>query len=64
MLSQVDQVIKELKTTRSAFIRDSLQDYLKKLRLKQMEKKHEDGYRKYPVKDGEFDIWEDEQVWS
>ena len=29
-----------------------------------LERKHAEGYAKYPVKPGEFDVWESEQVWG
>ena len=28
-----------------------------------LEKTHREGYKKYPVAEGEFDVWETEQVW-
>ena len=31
------------------------------MRTKKLEKKHREGYLKHPVKNGEFDVWEDEQ---
>ena len=64
LLNRIDKAIHELNTTRSAFIRESAQHYLERLRIKKLEKKHRDGYLKQPVKTGEFDIWEDEQVWG
>jgi len=64
LLYRVDIVIKKLKITRSAFIRDSLQHHLARLKIKEMEKKHREGYIKHPTQNGEFDVWEDEQVWS
>jgi len=64
LLNRVDKAIQELNTTRSAFFRESAQYYLERLRIKKREKKHHEGYLKYPVKAGEFDIWEDEQVWG
>lgn len=27
------------------------------------EEKHLEGYLQFPVREGEFDLWEDEQVW-
>jgi len=36
---------------------------LKAVRLKELEAKHREGYRRKPVKRGEFD-WESEQVWA
>ena len=64
LLNRVDKAIRELKTNRSAFIRESLQYFLESLRIKNFEKKHRDGYLKHPVQAGEFDIWEDEQAWG
>ncbi len=48
---------------RSAFFRQAAQAWLKQLRVRKMEKKHNQGYVRYPVKSGEFDLWLDEQVW-
>ena len=64
LLNRIDKVIQELNTNRSAFIRESLQCYLEKLRIKKLEKKHREGYLNQPVTPGEFDIWEDEQMWG
>ena len=33
------------------------------LELKEKERKHREGYRRKPVKRGEFEDWEAEQVW-
>ena len=44
LLEQVDQLITELDTTRSAFIRGALQAALKKHRKKLLELKHAQGY--------------------
>lgn len=64
LLNRVDAVIAEQQTTRSAFIRESLQFFLEKIRITELEKKHREGYLKHPVKAGEFDVWEDEQTWG
>jgi len=64
LLYQVDEAIQKLKTNRSAFIRDSLHHYLERIKIDELEKKHRDGYLKQPVRTGEFDIGEDEQVWG
>ena len=62
LLDQVNQRVKELKTTRSEYIRESLRYYLRISRIKDMEKSHRDGYLKHPVKKGEFDSWEKEII--
>jgi metal-responsive CopG/Arc/MetJ family transcriptional regulator len=48
---------------RSAFFRQAAQAWLQQLRVRKLEKKHNEGYARYPVKAGEFDLWLDEQVW-
>ena len=64
LLAEVDHVIEDLNTTRSAFIRDALQLALWQYRVEEMERKHEEGYARHPVEPGEFDIWETEQMWG
>ena len=64
LLAEVDQAIKALNTTRSAFIRQALQLALQRYKILEMEKKQMEGYAKYPVEPGEFDIWQAEQVWG
>jgi metal-responsive CopG/Arc/MetJ family transcriptional regulator len=44
LLEQVDQLIEELDTTRSAFIRGALQAALKKHHKRLLERKHAEGY--------------------
>ena len=39
-------------------------ELMKTIQMKILEKKHRDGYKKHPVTEGEFDIWETEQVWG
>ena len=64
LLSEVDEMIEALQTTRSAFIRDALRAAIKKYKIRQMEEQHRLGYEKYPVQPGEFDVWYDEQAWG
>ncbi|MEE9338310.1 MAG: ribbon-helix-helix domain-containing protein [Methylococcaceae bacterium] len=64
LVDQVDQVIKTIKTTRSAFTRDALRLALKQFQTLEMEKKHLKGYEQFPVKSEEFQVWEDEQAWG
>lgn len=64
LLREVDRAVRNLRTTRSALIRDSVRQYLKALTERQLEAKHRAGYRKLPVKRGEFDVWETEHRWG
>ena len=63
LLAAVDRVVKRLGTTRSAFARDALRNALGRQRELALEKKHRAGYERRPVRPGEFDGWESEQVW-
>jgi len=56
LLSEVDRVVQQLGTTRSAFIRNALLLALRQQRTVLLERKHREGYAKKPVEPGEFDI--------
>lgn len=63
LVLRVDRAVKKLETTRSAFTREALREALKRLSTAELERRHRAGYRKAPVRKGEFDDWEREQVW-
>ena len=63
LIKEVDKEIKKLGTTRSAFTRKALRNFLNYLHTLELEEKHKNGYKNYPTKLNEFGIWEDEQVW-
>jgi metal-responsive CopG/Arc/MetJ family transcriptional regulator len=63
LLAQVDQVTHALQTTRSAFIRSALQLALRQHAIQQLEQQHAEGYARFPVQAGEFDLWDAEQSW-
>ena len=64
LLKEVDGTVRRLRTTRSALIRDSIRHYLKTLHVRNLEAQDRPAYRRKPVKPGEFDVWESEQVWG
>jgi len=64
LLKEVDGTVRRLRTTRSALIRDSIRHYLKSLHVRNLEARDREAYRRKPVKAGEFDVWEAEQVWG
>ena len=64
LVDEVDRIVKELGTTRSAFTRCALKIAISELREKEMEQRQRDGYSQNPVKPGEFSDWESEQVWG
>ncbi len=63
LLQAVDKVVQRLGTTRSSFTREALRAAIRKNQVAELERRHREGYKRKPVKPGEFDIWENEQVW-
>ena len=64
LVATVDEVVKILKTTRSAFARKALRNAVKQVNITLLEKKHRKGYRQPPVDKTEFSVWESEQKWG
>lgn len=64
LVSAVDDIVKKLKTTRSAFARKALKDAIRQVNINMLEKKHKKGYERYPVSKTEFSVWESEQEWG
>lgn len=64
LVEAVDRAAKDLGTTRSAFTRDALRAALTNLKERECEHRHRVGYEHHPVEPGEFDAWENEQVWA
>ena len=64
LVATVDQVVKQLKTTRSAFARKALRNAIRQVTISQLEKKHKQGYRQHPSGKEEFSAWESEQEWG
>lgn len=61
LVAAVDKTVRRLGTTRSAFTRDALQAALERVRLRELERRHREGYARKPVRKGEFSRWEREQ---
>jgi metal-responsive CopG/Arc/MetJ family transcriptional regulator len=60
----VDNIVKKLKTSRSAFARKALKDAITQVNIKMLEKRHKKGYERHPVGKTEFNVWETEQEWG
>ncbi len=63
LVAQVDRVARRLGLTRSAFTRRALQAAVDQLRVQELERRHQEGYRRKPVRRGELDAWTREQSW-
>jgi len=61
LATKVDQAAKQLGTSRSAFTREALRTAIERLRMRELERKHREGYLRKPVKKGDFSLWEREQ---
>lgn len=64
LVNAVDKAARKLGTTRSAFARDALRAGLRRVYEKSLEDRQREGYRRRPVKRGEFSDWEKEQIWT
>ena len=62
--SRVDEAVQQQQTTWPEFLREALVQHLEKIKINEQERKHREGYRRFPVQKGEFDVWEEEQTWS
>lgn len=63
LVAAVDRAAHRLRVTRSAFARRALEAELNRLRIEALERRDREGYRRKPVRRGEFDVWHAEQVW-
>ena len=63
LVARVDRAARKLRTSRSGFTRRALQQALEHLAVLERERRHRRGYETRPVRRGEFDAWEAEQVW-
>jgi metal-responsive CopG/Arc/MetJ family transcriptional regulator len=64
LVQAVDRISKQLHTSRSAFTRKALREALSRYNFEQLERKHREGYERYPVTGDEFSVWEAEQAWG
>ena len=63
LVTMVDKISETLGTTRSAFTRNALKEAITKFHTKELEKRQREGYKRKPIKRGEFSQWESQQVW-
>lgn len=64
LVDRVDNIVKELKTTRSAFTRQALKEAIDRFNVRRLEEVHRRGYELYPVTQEEFSVWESDQDWG
>ena len=64
LLEQVDDLVKELDKTRSAFIRELLEKALEAHHWRELERLDEEGYQMFPSDDEDVEIWLGIQDWG
>jgi metal-responsive CopG/Arc/MetJ family transcriptional regulator len=64
LLAEVDQVIRSIDITRSAFIRHALILALQRRKIIELERRQAEGYARFPVQPGEFDVPESSLAWG
>ena len=64
LVQTVDNVVKKMHTTRSAFAREALQQAIVRIKTQKLEEKHRLGYLRKPEGADEFGVWQKEQKWG
>jgi len=64
LLIQIDQVVKAEQSNRSAFMRQALEDALRRYQIAKLEQQHTVAYLQQPITADEFDGWLEEQAWG
>jgi len=64
LLDQIDQLVSDLDTNRSAFARQAFEDALLRLRIAEMEQQDAEGYALLPQDPDELALWENAQSWG
>lgn len=64
LVEKVDQIVREIGSTRSAFTRQALHQAVEHYQTRLLEERHIKGYVTKPVNDDEFSVWEEEQEWG
>jgi metal-responsive CopG/Arc/MetJ family transcriptional regulator len=64
LVTELDQVVQESHTNRSAFTREALRMAIALYRQRKLVEKHRAGYLSHPITPDEFSVWEDEQAWG
>ena len=63
LLQAADQAVRRLKVNRSALIRDALREHLKRLGIRDKERRDRAGYARPPIGKDEFGVWDKVATW-
>jgi len=62
-LKEADRAARREGVNRSRLIREAVRAHLARLREREMDERHRRAYEEHPVRPGEFDRFDEEQVW-
>lgn len=63
-LEEIDEVVKMLDTTRSAFLRGAAKMRLRKLKFEEMDHQYAESFKRLPLQSEEMESWSDVQDWG
>lgn len=64
LLEEIDNAVKALDTTRSAFLRDSAKIRLLKMKFAEMDRQYAESFTRLPIQPDEFEDWSEIQDWG
>ena len=64
LLQEIDEAVKALDTTRSAFLRDAAKIRLLKLKFAEMDRQYAESFTRLPIQPDEFEDWGEIQNWG
>lgn len=63
LLTATDRAAQKKKFNRSAFVREALQEHLKKSHYQDLERRDREGYERYPDTIPDDNVWEGVAAW-
>lgn len=63
LLRAIDRAANRRRVSRSALIREALQEHLKRIHVRESEERDREGYQRYPQTPGDFEVWEKAAAW-
>lgn len=64
LLDEIDEAVKALDTTRSAFLRDAAKIRLRKLKFEEMDRQYAESFKRLPHQSEEIEDWSEVQDWG
>lgn len=63
LLAALDRRLTEVGGARSAFVRDAVARELRRQITEEKDRRYREGYEKFPIEPGEFDLEADDENW-